>query len=132
MSEVVLALALCMHNTSLLLPLLLLPSLTFPPSFLFSSLPPSFLLHTHLLPLFLLSSSLPPSQNHIGVCVYRVVTCPNKGCEAVLPYNQLESHEQNCSFRRVTCEHCHIEITISQLEVRKRRSWYNENRNLLN
>ena len=69
-------------------------------------------------PFFLL---LPLSQNHIDVCVYRAVTCPNKECEAVLPYHQLESHEQNCSFRRVTCEHCHTEITISQLEVRKRR-----------
>ena len=47
--------------------------------------------------------------------------CPNKGCEAVLPYNQLESHKQNCSFRRVMCEHCNIEITISQLKVRKIR-----------
>ena len=68
-------------------------------------------------PFFLL---LPPSQNHIDVCVYRTVTCPNKGCEAVLPYHQLESHEQNCSFRRVTCEHCDTEIICSELEVRKR------------
>ena len=64
------------------------------------------------------SSLLPPSQNHIDACVFRAVTCPNKGCKAVLPYHQLESHEQNCSFRRVTCEHCHTEITISELEVK--------------
>ena len=67
------------------------------------------------------TSLLPSSQNHIDVCVYRAVACPNKGCEAVLPYHQLESHERNCSFRRVTCEHCDTEITISQLEVRKIR-----------
>ena len=67
-------------------------------------------------------SFFPPSQDHIDVCVYRAVMCPNKGCEAVLPYNQLESHEQNCSFKRVTCEHCDTEIISSELEVRKRRS----------
>ena len=38
----------------------------------------------------------------------------------VLPYNQLESHKQTCPFRRVTCEHCNTEVTISQLEVRKK------------
>ena len=68
----------------------------------------------------IIHSSLSPSQNHIEECVYRAVTCPNKGCGMVLPYNQLESHEQTCPFRRVTCEHCNTELTISQLEVRKR------------
>ena len=70
--------------------------------------------YCHHTPLF------PSIQNHIDVCVYRAVTCSNKECEVVLPYNQLESHELTCSFRRVMCEHCDIEITIGQLEVRKR------------
>ena len=62
---------------------------------------------------------LPPSQDHIDVCVYQAVTCPHKGCGMVLPYNQLESHELTCPFRRVICEHCNTELTISQLEVRR-------------
>ena len=133
-------LALSVHNTSLSPSplasafLFLLLSFSFPSPFLllsFSFPSPHTCFLYLFLPLFLpslslslpslhpLSSLLPPSQNHIDVCVYRAVVCPNKGCEAVLPYHQLESHEQNCSFRRVTCEHCHTEITISQLEVRR-------------
>ena len=78
-----------------------------PPSPLFFLL--SFI-HSHLLP--------PPSQNHIEECIYRAVTCSNKECGVVLPYNQLESHEQTCPFRRVMCEYCDIEIILSQFEVR--------------
>ena len=55
-------------------------------------------------------------EDHIDVCVYQAVTCPHKGCGMVLPYNQLESHELTCPFRRVICEHCNTELTISQLE----------------
>ena len=108
-------LALSVHNTSLSPSPLFLSSFTIPPPFPSPFLSSSFLLS----PLSLPPSLLLPSQNHIDVCVFRAVVCPNKGCEAVLPYHQLESHEQNCSFRRVSCEHCHIEITISQLEVRR-------------
>jgi len=35
----------------------------------------------------------------------------------VLPFNQLESHQQTCQFRRVTCEHCNTETSVSQQEV---------------
>ena len=59
------------------------------------------------------------SQKHINVCVYRTVNCPHKGCEMVLPFNQLASHRQACQFKRVACEYCKTETAISQQEVRK-------------
>ena len=109
------------------------PSSQLPPC-----LPPISLSH-HSLPAFLLSPSLtipslpnpslPPSfpqctlthailsQNHTDECVFRTVKCPNEECEVVLPFNQLESHQQTCQFRRVTCEHCNTETSVSQQEV---------------
>jgi len=56
-------------------------------------------------------------------CVFRTVKCPNKECEVVLLFNQLESHQQTCQFRRVTCGYCNTEIRISQQEV-MHRHWY--------
>ena len=67
--------------------------------------------------------SLPPplsqshTQNHTDECVFRTVKCPNKECEVVLLFKQLESHQQTCQFRRVTCEHCNTETSVSQQMV---------------
>jgi len=55
-------------------------------------------------------------ENHVDVCKYHTVSCLHRGCEVVLPYNRLESHQQACQFRRVTCEYCKTEISISQLK----------------
>ncbi|PVD37606.1 hypothetical protein C0Q70_00202 [Pomacea canaliculata] len=54
------------------------------------------------------------TDTHIKVCPMEQIDCPIN-CGAHFPRGQLESHQECCPQRRVTCSHCEQEVIFSQL-----------------
>ena len=54
-------------------------------------------------------------ETHISVCEYKLVTCPNARCEAVVNMADLEEHTSEvCEYRQVFCEECDENMSLKK------------------
>lgn len=53
-------------------------------------------------------------QNHLKQCQYEKIECPNK-CKSEVMRIDLDKHLIECPLRLETCEHCNIQVVVSQL-----------------
>ncbi|KAK3093913.1 hypothetical protein FSP39_021708 [Pinctada imbricata] len=57
-------------------------------------------------------------NKHVAECQFRLVPCPNEGCNEQISANQLEEHRlKMCLYRPVICEYCGQ--TIPECELKK-------------
>lgn len=55
------------------------------------------------------------THHEAKVCEFRVINCPNEDCDVKLPAMQFQSHQEECSFRLISCEKCSLQFKIASL-----------------
>ena len=59
-------------------------------------------------------------KKHQSGCLFKVIKCPNSGCTKMLSKRYMKIHKtMQCSWRKVSCEHCQESVIMNQKQVRK-------------